>query len=77
MKWIKIKDSRNPRNELPLDKPFIALWKGNFAFMAYDVETTKFCMALDPSMFGTSSAIDDHAELKIYYYCPLEYPEDW
>ncbi len=77
MKWEKILDRQNPRNQIPLDRPFLAIWKGAFAICEYDEQLDKFFICYLPAQYSGPGSIDKEAEGKFYYWCDLEYPEDY
>jgi hypothetical protein len=77
MKWEKIEDRNNPRKQLPLDKPFFAIWKGAFCIGEYNEEDDRFHISYLPAQYQTGGPIDEIAEGKFYYICKCEYPEDY
>jgi hypothetical protein len=77
MEWIKIKDRENPRLEVPLDRVFFAIWKGNFCIVEYDEEKSLFYISMHPATYDTRDPLPSYSENKFHYFFVPEYPKDY
>lgn len=76
MEWKKIDERIRVRDQVPHDKPFIALWKGAIVFLEWNDEG-KFYMCMGPSTYPMTGAIDRDREGKITHFMELQRPEDY
>lgn len=75
--WKKIDSRIRVRDQLPHDKPFIALWKGNICFVAWDEDDGVFYMALDPTISPMIGSIAREREEKITHWMEINIPPDY
>lgn len=77
MKWIKISNPHIVREELPKDKQFLALWKGQFGICEFNEDEDFFCLCLLPAQMAGIMNVSREREGKFTHYALLEYPEDY
>lgn len=80
MKWNKIIpniDRTKIRDQLPKDRPFIALWKGAFCLCEYDNDLDRFIIGIMPAMYLGFWKVDPERECKFTYWAELDLPEDY
>ena len=73
MHWISTRDKPVPKD----GETYLALWKGIFVLIQYDDHGKRFWISYRPSEMGESAPIDSDHERKLYYWCKLEYPQEW
>lgn len=78
MEWISVKDTKDPRECLPLDgSTFLALWKGQFCLASYDEDIDRFWLQMLPGLYTNDMKVDLEREGKFTHFCILKYPEDY
>ena len=76
MKWIRLTKG-NERQELPRDKQFFCLWKGQFGLSEFDEEENCFYLCFLPAQMSGMMKVDRDREGKFTHYCIPDYPEDY
>lgn len=80
MKWIKTDrslDIEDFRRNLPLNKPFLCLWKGVICLCEYDQDIDRFFIGMMPISYLGFWKLDIEREKKITHYMILDLPEDY
>lgn len=77
MKWKPILDTDNIRKEVPLDKPFISLWKGITCITQFDEEEDHFYISFFPSDYLKTQKVCHEREIKFTHWMEIELPEDY
>jgi len=76
MKWIKIEDPTKLREILPLEEPFLCLWKGYICIATYDQTVDRFFTPNEGSVYNPFSPALDF-EILMTHYCKLIFPDGY
>lgn len=77
MEWVAIPKSAEPRQYLPLQDQFLALWKRAIFMVQFDEDEKCFFMCNQPSEYPGVMKLDREREAKFSHYCLLERPKDY
>lgn len=66
MNWIKV----SSRDDMPKDRPFLAIWKGHACIARFHSDENSFYICFDPSQYD-NHALDLIAESKFSYWAEL------
>ncbi len=77
IEWITIPKDKNPRDLLPKDKPFLALWKGAICLCEFDEEINRFYIGMMPASYLGFWKLDIDREKKFTHYANVELPKDY
>jgi hypothetical protein len=76
MKWIKLTE-RCEREQLPHDRQFFCLWKGQFGICEWDDKEELFHICMLPAQMAGIMRVSRDREGKFTHYCLPELPEDY
>jgi len=80
MKWIATNRDlyrEDFKKTLPLDSPFLCLWKGTVCICEYEEEEDHFYIGMMPACNLGFWKLDRERERKITHYMRLELPDDY
>jgi hypothetical protein len=76
MDWKRV-DRKNPREALPKDKVFLALWKGVICLCEFDEDIDHFYIGMMPAVYLGFWKLDKEREGKFTHWCELNMPCDY
>ena len=79
MEWRKVPFEDHymrTRQHLPLDAPFLGMWRGNICLMEFSEEDTCFFAGFSPAIYEGVSRIDLDRECRISHVMEITRPND-
>mgnify|MGYP003576199695 CR=1 FL=1 len=71
MKWIPVKDNKNPIEEFPLDDVFLCKCKDEVCFISFNNDDNHFYLSRDPAIYEGYFKLDELNISYITYWMPI------